>query len=240
MGQAYFRFRQFEVLQHHAAMRVSTDSVLLGAWACQAGPRRILDVGTGTGILALIMAQRFPEALIDAVEIEENAAKDAGENFRRSPWKERLRLHRADFRSWEPAEPRGYDLIICNPPYFRDSLLPRSTDRRKARHQTELHLFQLIAGSKAMMNDQARLAMILPLAARSELEEAAIHGRLFLREICRVRSKPDKPDSRMMVSLSKEDGPLEQTNHNILEEDGQTYSQAHKALTSDLYLPERN
>lgn len=236
MGQAFFRFRQFEIRQEHAAMRVSTDSVLLGAWATQDNPRRILDIGTGTGVLALIMAQRFPLAHIDAVEIAEDALLDADHNFRHSPWKDRLRLHGADFRSWESPVAEGYDLIISNPPYFRDSLLPDKSGRRKARHQTDLHLFQLIARSRGLMGDQGRLAMILPLNARMELEEAAIHGRLFLREVCRVRTTPNKPDSRIMVSLSREEGPLVQTQHSLLLAGGQRYSPEHEALTRELYL----
>ncbi|MBK7085158.1 MAG: methyltransferase [Flavobacteriales bacterium] len=143
MPKAEFRFKQFTVRQERCSMKVSTDGVLFGAWVDYAGATRILDIGTGTGLLALISAQRNAQARIDALEIDDDAAAQAAENMAASPWADRVRVHRADARRVHAGDP--YDLILCNPPYY--SGYSTSPDARigLAKHSGELTFPQLIA-----------------------------------------------------------------------------------------------
>ena len=129
-----FRFKQFAVEQDDVAMKVGTDGVLLGAWADCNGAKRILDIGTGTGVIALMLAQRNAEAEVQAVEIDETATRRARSNFDLSPWAERLTVENCAVQEFAPAE--KFDLIVSNPPYFVDSLLPPDAKRSTARHTT--------------------------------------------------------------------------------------------------------
>jgi len=142
-----FEFKQFKVEQHKAAMKVGTDGVLLGAWSPVNEARRILDVGAGTGLIALMMAQRS-EAIIDAVEISKSAYEEAKSNFEHSPWRDRLTVFHSDFHLFADRSCAPYDLIVSNPPYFVNSLNTRNADLSIARHNDRLSFNQLISGAR--------------------------------------------------------------------------------------------
>ena len=133
MANGYFQFKQFTVRQQHCAMKVGTDGTLLGAWAkASAGPCRVLDVGTGTGLIALMMAQRYPEALAVAIDIDEKAVFQAQENVTASPFADRIQVLEADVQTFADSE--KFDSIVCNPPFFEDSLVCPDPQRTEARH----------------------------------------------------------------------------------------------------------
>ena len=157
-----FTFKQFHIDHSRCAMKVGTDGVLLGAWARVDGTRRILDIGTGTGVIALQMAQRNSEAQIFAVEIDETASCRARANFDMSPWAERLEVECCAAQEFNHTE--KFDLIISNPPYFVDSLLPPDAKRSTARHTHDLSFEALDEAVSRLLAENGRFAMILPVA----------------------------------------------------------------------------
>ncbi|MGC4023205.1 MAG: methyltransferase, partial [Cyclobacteriaceae bacterium] len=156
-----FRFKQFSVNNDKCAMKVGTDAVLLGAWMDLDNAQSILEIGTGSGVIALMVAQRTPaDAHIDAIEIEEQDATQAKENVKNSPWPSKIGIHQAAFQDFE--NKTKYDLIFSNPPYFNKSLLPPSSERSRVRHTNTLSYEELIVHSLRLINTKGKLAVILP------------------------------------------------------------------------------
>lgn len=201
MPNDFFRFKQFTVQQGRCALKVGTDGVLLGAWTDHARAARILDVGTGTGLLALIAAQRNADALIDAVELDPAAAAQARENAAASPWSHRIRVYQADIRYW--AAPARYDLVVCNPPFYKGHGTPHDRRTAAAKHEGTLN-FEVVMRTLAEQGSAAvRASMILPFHRHGELLAiAAEHGFAPVRE-CAVRYMAHKPPKRMLVELAR-------------------------------------
>ena len=230
-----FRFKQFAVEQSGVAMKVGTDGVLLGAWADCEGAKNILDIGTGTGVIALQMAQRNPEAQIRAVEIDETAAHRARANFDLSPWAERLTVEQSAVQEFEPSE--KFDLIVSNPPYFVDSLLPPDAKRSTARHTDTLSFEDLTYGVLRLLSPDGHFALILPPPEMERMLSAA-RGRLFVRRRCEVWTTPQSGARRIMAELSQQP-PAQppQSEKLIIEDRGPMgYSEDYKRLTRDFYL----
>lgn len=191
-----FRLRHFGIVQSNTAMKVGTDGILLGAWVANlpiAQPHKILDVGTGTGILSLMMAQRYPEANILAIDIEAGAIDDATTNVRRSPYAERISVELLPFERL--TEQGGYDLIISNPPYFEASGLgsPDSSRLRARREDREsLSLESLIAKSRTLLSPHGYLALVAPSQRLDEIRHWATLNLLTLEHLCWVYSKPEQ------------------------------------------------
>lgn len=206
--QSVFRFRRFEVQNARSAMKVSSDSVLLGAWAFNGqealAPCRILDIGTGTGVLALMAAQRFEGADVCGVEIDESAACEAAENFRNSPWGDRLAVVYADFLEWGAnVVPHRYDFIISNPPYFQGGVAAPDTARQVARHSDRLPLKALFKVSADILCPNGRLALILPAALSAEATFQAAMAALEPKRICYVADNPTKSYKRVLMEFGK-------------------------------------
>ena len=194
---AGFRFKQFAVEQEDVAMKVGTDGVLLGAWADCDGANRILDIGTGTGVIALQMAQRNTEAQIYAVEIDETATKRARANFDASPWAERLGVEQTAVQEYSPLE--KFDLIVSNPPYFVDSLLPPDAKRSTARHTHDLTFEELDKAVTRLLADNGKFALILPIA---EFEKYLTLTQLHLVRRCDVHPNVPVHSTRRTSSRS--------------------------------------
>ena len=161
MSNSYFQFKQFRIEQGRAAMKVSTDACIQGAWTPVSSPvRKALDIGTGTGLLSLMLAQRNKEVLIDAVELDPDAAQQAKDNVATSPWKERITVMQADIRTFPFI--RKYDLIICNPPFFINSLLGPTDERNKARHTLSLSFQELFEVIRSNLADGGYASIMLP------------------------------------------------------------------------------
>ncbi len=206
MGNSFFQFKQFRVEQAQSAMKVSTDACIQGAWTpLRSSLKYVLDAGTGTGLLALMTAQRNSEVIIDAVEILPAAAEQAMQNFASSPWSGRLNLIRADIRGY--SLPRRYDLIICNPPFFSRSLLGPDTDRNQARHTLTLSCQDLFAVLKRNLADNGYAAVLLPVAEHVLWEELLSAQRWKIFHQLTVVPSIHKPANRI-ISLCSSDAAL--------------------------------
>lgn len=234
MPNDIFLFKQFAIRQDRCALKVGTDGVLLGAWTDYAGARRVLDIGTGTGVLALIAAQRNGEALIDAVEIDDDSAEQAAENAAASPWADRVRVHRMDVRRLAASDP--YDLIICNPPFYAGEM--GSTDARTglAKHSGELSFRELLAAIDRLLKDDGHASLIVPLNREKELLKVAVEHGFHPARRCMVRYLAAKPPKRVMLELRRE--LMAPTREEIVVEERAPfdYSPPYKALLSDLML----
>lgn len=228
-----FRFKQFAVLNDRTAMKVGTDGVLLGAWCPVEGAKRVLDVGTGCGVIALMVAQRNSIAMIDAIEIDHDAIQEASVNFANSPWSERLTAIDGDFNELQVAE--SYDLIVSNPPYFTNGVLPTGDSRTTARHTATLSYRQLIDGAARLLNDEGSLALISPCDAEGEIIEASAFASLPVRKLTRVVPVEGAEAKRTLWLLSRHNIPYNETTLTIAHSDG-TFTNEYIALTSAFYL----
>ena len=232
MPKDYFKFKQFTVQQDRCAMKVSTDGVLFGAWVGVEGATRILDIGTGTGVLALIAAQRNPKASIDAVEIDDRAAGQAAENLEMSPWKDRLRVHCIDVRRMHCTTP--YDLIISNPPFYENYSTAADAHVGLAKHGDELTFTDLIHAVARLLAPEGRLAVIIPLNRERTLCTLAATQALHPIRRCVVRYVPHRPAKRVLLELARRNGPPTEEELTIEATGPFDYSQAYRQLISGL------
>ena len=192
-----FHFRQFELRQGRAAQKCGTDALLLGAWQPTrlTPPRRVLDVGTGTGVLALMLAQRYPKAEVEAWELEAGAAAEAAENFAASPWSTRLSLRQTDFLAATTEEPARYDLILSNPPYYTETTLASEASRALARHTLggSLSPALLLGYAPRLLERGGALALITPAEQLEALRQQAVRSGLYLSEWVAISSRPARP-----------------------------------------------
>ncbi len=234
MPKPEFRFKQFTIRQDRCALKVGTDGVLFGAWVDYGGARRILDIGTGTGLLALIAAQRNATAHIDAVEIDDASAGQASENVNASPWVDRVRVHRMDVRRMSTGEP--YDLIICNPPYYAG--YSTSPDERigLAKHSGELLFPDLLDAVDRLLSAEGRFAAIIPMNREVEfLREAERVGLLPTRK-CSVSYVAHRPPKRVLLELSRTAGEVEEGTLTVEATGPFDYTPEYRAIISDLML----
>ena len=228
-----FRFKHFEVDQADCAMKINTDGVLLASISSHAAPYRILDIGTGTGVIALMLAQRYPKALVDAVEIDEKAAHTAGQNFQNSPFHQRLHAYCADITVFQPD--KRYELIVSNPPYFVNDLKNPEVRKGVARHAHEDFFDALTRKVASLLSDTGQFWFILPVKQAEQLIVNAVLLRLFPTKIIHVFSDVSKPEFRQIVCLSFVNRVAEQENFYIYESNT-VYSDAYKSLLKDFFL----
>lgn len=233
MANNYFQFKQFIIRQSDAAMKVGTDGVLLGAWADIGQAATILDIGTGTGLIALMAAQRNPSAIIDAIEIDPGAYNQAYQNISESCWHERIRLFHQSIFDFQPAI--RYDCILCNPPFFINSTKTPDTSRSLARHCDDFSHEKLMAAAFRLLTPEGKLCLILPVVeALLLLKEATVHS-LFPSKITRVHPTPVKTPKRYLIEFIKTPTTTI-TDDLVLELERHLLSEAYKTLTKDFYL----
>jgi tRNA1Val (adenine37-N6)-methyltransferase len=229
----WFEFKQFRVEQLKSAMKVGTDGVLLGAWTPVKDALRILDIGTGTGLIALMLAQRSG-ARIDAVEIDEPACQEAEFNFEQSLWSDRLRVFHADFLKFAGSSDNTYDLIVTNPPFFVNSLKTNNATLAMARHNDMLSFDQLISGARKLLNSSGRLCVILPFVSFEEFRGSARLEGFYLHSRTVVIPKPGKLPKRILMEFSlAADYPINDE-LTVLDRSGE-YSDHYKELTAPYY-----
>ncbi|OLQ85613.1 tRNA (adenosine(37)-N6)-methyltransferase TrmM [Vibrio panuliri] len=227
-----FRFKQFTIDGGECGMPVSTDGVLLGAWSDLEGMHRILDIGTGTGLLALMCAQRQPSADIWAVDIEESAAVTAQLNVTHSPWSEQIRVELGDINTMTYPEP--FDAVICNPPYFNNGEQSQSQQRATARHTGSLSHQALLARCKTLLHPQGRANFILPVVEGEAFIELAQKQGWSLTRLCRVKPTDNKAENRLLIELAQQGDQCQLEHLTIRNKNG--YSDEFVALTKDFYL----
>ena len=200
----FFQFKQFHIHQEHAAMKVGTDSDLLGALAT--GGKHILDVGTGTGVLALMMAQRFTDASITAIEIDDNAVLDAKRNFEESRFAERIMLIHDSFQNYLLARTERdalFDSVVCNPPYFDRSLECPTLGRTRARHSSSLPFSVLAEGVASVLRDKGTFTVCIPPEVLSDFNAACFMAGFWLKENIHIKSVPEKGTKRHILIYQK-------------------------------------
>ena len=228
-----FTFKQFHVQHDRCAMKVGTDGVLLGCWTDVPASGNVLDIGTGSGLIALMIAQRT-NAQIDAIDIASDAYEQACFNFAQSPWDERLKAYIAPIQEWQ--HEALYDLIISNPPYFNNSLKNPDKGRELARHTDSLSYAELIAHSVRLLKDWGRLSIILPAEAESEVCTIADAHGLYLSRVTRVYSKECKPVRRVLLSWTKQADSIVREDRLVLENAEGGRSTQYQELAKDFYL----
>ncbi|MBS1488381.1 MAG: methyltransferase [Bacteroidetes bacterium] len=229
-----FRFKEFEIEDKNASMKVGTDAVLLGAWAEVSNAQHILDVGTGCGIIALMLAQRTTEGTtIEGVDIDDKNIRQANENLMTTRWCNRVLFHHASLQSFHSLH--QYDLIVSNPPYFQNSLLPPTHSRQQARHNHSLPFEDLITHSKRLLKVTGKLCLILPVTEGNQFKESALQHHLCLEKEVAVFIKASKPQERWLLEFSLSNGKTT-TEKIVLFDDNGSKSKPYQNLTDKFYL----
>lgn len=236
MSNKAFHFKEFHIEQDRCAMKIGTDGVLLGAWtAIDHGVNSILDIGTGTGLIALQMAQRSDAEVIDAVEVEPLAYEQAVENFENSPWADRLFCYHASIQEFAEEMDEKYDLIISNPPFYNDTFKKLENQRALARHTQQLGFKELLTASSALLSKEGSLACIIPFKEESNFVTLASEINLFPSRISRYRGNPKSPIKRSLIQLDRRKTSIQEEEF-FIEHSRHQYSSVYKNLVADFYL----
>ena len=255
MPTSDFRFKQFTIRHDRSAMKVGTDGVLLGAWAGQLSTSNsqlstlnskpstlnpkpstlnCLDVGTGTGLIALMLAQRFPTAAIEGIDIDEASIEQAKENVEASPFKTQITLKKADFSNINSCF-NQYDLIVSNPPFYKEDTLGGKEARDKARHTTSLPFETLIANAAKLLVKDGLFCVIIPYQSANDFISICLENRLYLTRRVNIRSTERKPFIRVLLEFSTSIQPSE-TSILTLYDTQQQRTFEYQELTNDFYL----
>ena len=233
MPNPYFAFKQFTIRHDRCAMKVGTDGVLLGAWTDLTHSRYILDIGTGTGLIALMLAQRCPEAQITAIDIDADAVGQAKENIQASPWKERVEAKLQDVCTY--SEQGMFDTIVSNPPYFINSLKCPDHQRNTARHTDTLDAGKLIRKVSELLTSDGRFSLILPADQTNELLSLAESQGLYPSRQTWIITRPGISPKRILLEFRKTPSMF-QPDELVIELERHVYSEDYIALTKEFYL----
>jgi tRNA1Val (adenine37-N6)-methyltransferase len=230
----YFHFKKFSVRHDRSGMKVGTDGALLGAWTDVRQATQILDIGTGTGVIALMLAQRASESVtIDAVEIDDQAYADAQENIAASPWHDRIHLHHSAIQDLHTTT--RFDLIISNPPYFQKSYKPPLPQRITARHTQQLTFDEILLIAEKLLATNGRLNLILPFTEGSQFIDLANHKGFHCTRKWIFRTRPNKPVERLLLEFRWDKKPLDE-GEILLYNSGEEWSVGYKELMREFYL----
>lgn len=232
-----FRFKEFSVLQDKSAMKVGTDAILLGSWApFLPDSKRILDIGTGTGILSLMMAQRFPNAFIQAVEIEESAMEECYMNFQNSKWSNRLQVSHCPIQDFTFAHLNvKFDCIISNPPFFMETIRPESEERKLARNTQSLSYEELIDSVRKLLQVNGLFATIIPFQNEVEFLSICKAAGLYVLKKCWVKGTPESQFKRSLLCFSGQESTIH-SDTVVVEQSRHQYTEEFIHLTKDFYL----
>ena len=238
MSNPGFQFKQFYVRHDQCAMKVGTDGVLLGAWAGENTTYpRILDIGTGSGLIALMLAQRFERAQIIGIDIDIEASQQAHENFQASPWHTRLQVQHTALQDFSVNEEGLFDLIVSNPPFFQNSLKNPNYQRSTARHTDTLPHSVLLASVARLLKEDGRFCVILPTELTDSLLQTALQYGLHEQRRLEVYPTPQRPCKRILLDFGKKKSVFPLQEKLIIEMEGRhNYSPEYRQLTSSFYL----
>ncbi|WP_159019144.1 tRNA1(Val) (adenine(37)-N6)-methyltransferase [Algibacter sp. L3A6] len=231
-----FKFKEFSVNQDQCAMKIGTDAVLLGAWASlEANPFAILDIGAGTGVLGLMLAQRSHAEVIDAIEIDDDAYEQCVDNFELSPWGDRLFCYHASLEEFAEEIDDEYDLIICNPPFYAEDYKTENESRDLARFQDAMPFHHLLESVSVLLAPEGSFNVIIPFNEEEKFIKLANNFLLFPNRICRVKGNPETEVKRSMLAFSFRESETT-TTELIIETKRHQYTQDYINLTKDFYL----
>ena len=232
MSNNYFKFKQFTIVQDGCAMKVGTDGCLLGGWFDCSKSKKILDIGCGSGLIAIMAAQRC-DALVTGIEIDSNAAIQAEENVKNSPWSERIEIVNCDFLEYLTS--KRFDTIVCNPPYFVNSLKCDRSQRTLARHSDSLNCKEFFAKCAKISTDTATVNIIIPSDIAEEWLSAAKENGFNASRITHIKTTPKKAPKRVLMEFSRNETATNEKT--IIFEDGRgEYSEDVKNILRDFYL----
>jgi len=234
-----FQFKEFTIHQDKTAMKVGTDGVLLGSWCSVNGyPDSVLDIGSGTGVISLMIAQRSDAMTIDAVELDDNAYEQTVSNFEESDWGDRLYCYNATFQEFSneiEEEEEVYDLIVSNPPFYTDEFKTDDTARNKARFTSSLSFEELVIGVSKILSKKGVFSVIVPFKEEVNFIALANDNGLFLNRVCRVQGNRTSEVKRSLMEFSFKEIELKEE-HLIIEVERHQYTEAYIDLTKDFYL----
>ena len=231
-----FRFKQFSVAQEYCAMKIGTDAVLLGAWArLDSQPNSILDIGAGTGVLALMLAQRSGAELIDAIEIDDAAYEQCVGNFEASDWGDRLFCYHASLDEFTEEIEDQYDLIISNPPFYTDTFKTENEERNKARFEDAMPFTELLKSVSKLLSPTGQFNLVIPFSEENSFIELAAKEGLYPSHILQVRGQESSPVKRSLICFTFEKQTIK-TQELIIEIARHQYTKEYTNLTKDFYL----
>ncbi|NQX84595.1 MAG: methyltransferase [Flavobacteriaceae bacterium] len=236
MANQPFKFKEFTVHQNQCAMKIGTDSVLLGAWAnLKHNPYSILDIGAGTGILALMLAQRSGAQVIDALEIDDNAYEQCVANFEASPWSDRLFCYHASLVEFMTEIEDTYDVIISNPPFYSEAYKTGKIERDLARFTEAMPFEHLISAARKLLSEDGKFVVIIPFKEEAHFINLSKEFGLFPNQILHVKGHNSSPTIRSLIEFSFNNLDLKKTEL-IIEKTRQNYTEDYINLTKDFYL----
>ncbi|MCF6279888.1 MAG: methyltransferase [Flavobacteriaceae bacterium] len=237
MSTKPFKFKQFTVAQDKCAMKIGTDGVLLGAWTKLDFPNSILDIGTGTGVIALQMAQRSFAETIDALEVDANAFEQAVDNFEQSDWSDRLFCYHASLQEFVDEIDDKFDLIVSNPPFYTSTCREADIDKKRAiaRHSESLPYYVLLESTVKLLSKKGSCVFIIPFSEEENFLKIASENKLFPFRITRVKGTETSPIKRSLLQLSFQKTVIE-IDELVIEISRHNYTQAYINLTQDFYL----
>ncbi|TVZ55911.1 tRNA1Val (adenine37-N6)-methyltransferase [Lutibacter sp. Hel_I_33_5] len=234
-----FKFKEFTIHQDKTAMKVGTDGVLLGAWCSIDGfPDSILDIGSGTGLIGLMLAQRSDAMTIDAVEIDENAYEQTVENFEQSDWGDRLFCYNSSFQDFAnelAEEEETYDLIVSNPPFYSDDFETDNAARNKARFTSSLSFEELISGVSKILSKTGTFALIVPYKEEENIIGLTLENDMFLNSVCRIKGTQTSEIKRSLLEFSFHQKEIKEKEL-VIEIARHQYTEEYIDLTKDFYL----
>ncbi|URM38111.1 tRNA1(Val) (adenine(37)-N6)-methyltransferase [Flavobacterium anhuiense] len=232
-----FQFKQFSIKQDRTAMKVGTDGVLLGAWTpISNNPFSVLDIGAGTGIIALMLAQRSKAEQIDALEIDEDAYEQAVENFEASPWADRLFCFHAGLDEFIDEPEDEYDLIVSNPPFYSEDYKSENEQRDLARFQDAMPFEEIVEAADLFLSENGILALIIPFKEEEKFIALAKEAELYPLKITRVKGTPKSEIKRSLLAFSRNKVSEIEIDELVIEIDRHVYTPEYIELTKDFYL----
>ena len=233
MSNSYFRFKQFTIEQEDCAMKVGTDGCLLGGWFDCSTSQRILDIGCGSGLIAIMAAQRCG-ATITGIEIEQKAAGQAAKNVKNSPWNNRIEIINCDILQYTPQE--AFDTIVSNPPYFVNSLKCDETSRTLARHSDTLNCENFFEKTASLLSTHGKISIVIPTDILEDWKDAAALSGFSLSRATFVKTTPRKMPKRVLAEFIRAYTCGTRTETLILEDEPGVYSKAAQEILRDFYL----
>lgn len=233
-----FYFKQFALEQDQCAMKIGTDGVLLGAWAEVSDVAKILDIGTGTGLIAIMLAQREAKAMIDGIELDEKACQQAAENMKNSPWDDRLLAIASSIQAYAKSTHTTYDLIVSNPPFFvaGSGTISGDEKRNHARHNTHLSTADLLESVATLLSAKGKFCVVLPLLEGLAFRDAALTYGFYCSRMLEIKPRPNKAVNRLLLQIERVEKKMKLESLSIRVLDTNEYSEAYIALTKDFYL----